>query len=106
MTTVPSILLPAPSPSNGIWWTAGGGYFRIFNAASNLVLQTDNGTPAKVTLAPPSASPFQLWQFNYQTHFPKKGAPVMRASTPIGSRTGPITMTTTTGDGLASTGEF
>jgi hypothetical protein len=53
--------------------SAGGGYYRIFNAASNLVLQTDNGNPAKVTLAPPSTSPFQLWQFNYQTHFPKKG---------------------------------
>jgi hypothetical protein len=52
---------------------SGGGYFRVFNAASNLVLQTDNGTPANVTLATPSASPFQLWQFNYQTHFPKKG---------------------------------
>jgi len=52
---------------------AGGGYFRIFNAASNLVLQTDNGTPANVTLAAPAASPFQLWQFNYQAHFPKKG---------------------------------
>ena len=52
---------------------AGGGYYRIFNAASNVVLQTDNGTPASVTLAAPSASPFQLWQFNYQTHYPKKG---------------------------------
>ena len=52
---------------------AGGGYYRIFNAASNLVLQTDNGTPANVTLAVPSASAFQLWQFNYQTHYPKKG---------------------------------
>jgi hypothetical protein len=52
---------------------AGGGYHRIFNAATNLVLQTDNGSPAKVTLRPPSASAFQLWQFVYQTHFPKKG---------------------------------
>lgn len=52
---------------------SGSGYFRVFNAASNLVLQTDNGTPANVTLAAPSASPFQLWQFNYQGHFPKKG---------------------------------
>jgi hypothetical protein len=52
---------------------AGGGYYRIFNAASNLVLQTDNETPASVTLARASASPFQLWQFNYQTHYPKKG---------------------------------
>lgn len=52
---------------------AGGGGFRIFNAASNLVLQTDNGNPAHVTLAAPSASSFQLWQFNYQTHYPKKG---------------------------------
>jgi len=52
---------------------AGGGYFRIFNASSNLVLQTDNGTPASVTLAQPSASPYQRWQFSYQTHYPKKG---------------------------------
>ncbi len=52
---------------------AGGGYYRIFNAASNLVLQTDNGTPASVTLDRASASPFQLWQFNYQTHYRKKG---------------------------------
>jgi hypothetical protein len=53
--------------------SAGSGFYRIFNAASNLVLQTDNGNPAQVTLAPPSGSPFQLWQFVYQTHFPKKG---------------------------------
>jgi hypothetical protein len=53
--------------------SAGDGYYRIFNAASNLVLQTDNGSPANVTLALPSASPYQLWQFEYQTHFPKKG---------------------------------
>jgi hypothetical protein len=52
---------------------AGGGYFRIANAATNLVLQTDNGTPANVTLAQSNASPFQLWKFNYQTHYPKKG---------------------------------
>ncbi len=52
---------------------AGGGYYRIFNAAGNLVLQTDNGTPANVTLATVSGSPFQLWQFAYQTHYPKKG---------------------------------
>ena len=53
--------------------SAGGGYYRIFNAASNLVLQTDNGLPANVTLQPPSSSPFQLWQFVYQGHYPKKG---------------------------------
>jgi hypothetical protein len=53
---------------------AGSGWFRIFNAASNLVLQTDNETPAHVTLAAPAADPFQLWQFNYQTHYPKKGS--------------------------------
>ncbi len=54
--------------------SAGGGFYRIFNAASNLVLQTDNGTPAHVSLVPASGSPFQLWQFVYQTHFPKKGS--------------------------------
>jgi hypothetical protein len=53
---------------------AGGGYYRIFNGATNLVLQTDNGSPASVTLAPPAPSPWQLWQFVYQTHFPKKGS--------------------------------
>ncbi len=52
---------------------AGGGYYRIFNAATNLVLQTDNGNPAVVTLAQPSPNAFQLWQFVYQTHYPKKG---------------------------------
>jgi len=53
---------------------AGGGYYRIFNAAAtNLVLQTDNASPAHVSLAAPSGSTDQLWQFAYQTHFPKKG---------------------------------
>jgi Glycosyl hydrolase catalytic core/Ricin-type beta-trefoil lectin domain-like len=53
--------------------SAGNGFYRIFNAASNLVLQTDNETPAHVTLVPASGSPCQLWQFVYQTHYPKKG---------------------------------
>ncbi len=52
---------------------AGSGYFRIANAATNLVLQTDNGTPPAITLAPSNASPYQLWKFVYQTHYPKKG---------------------------------
>jgi Glycosyl hydrolase catalytic core/Ricin-type beta-trefoil lectin domain-like/Concanavalin A-like lectin/glucanases superfamily/Bacterial Ig-like domain (group 2) len=51
----------------------GGGYFRIVNAASRLVLQTDGADPASVTLAAPSASPLQYWRFAYQTHYPKKG---------------------------------
>jgi hypothetical protein len=69
-------LLPFYTAAKAQQWylvDAGTGYFRIFNAASNVVLQTDNGNPAKVTLALPSASPFQLWQFNYQSHYPKKG---------------------------------
>ena len=69
-------LLPFYTAAKAQQWyvvDAGGGYFRIFNAASNVVLQTDNGTPARVTLALPSASPFQLWRFNYQAHYPKKG---------------------------------
>jgi hypothetical protein len=75
----PGVAVTTASAYSGIsaqqWYlvNAGGGYYRIFNAASNVVLQTDNGTPASVTLAVPSASPFQLWQFNYQTHYPKKG---------------------------------
>jgi hypothetical protein len=52
---------------------AGGGYFRIVNAAANLVLQTDNGSPANVTLAQSNASPYQLWKPVYQAHFFKKG---------------------------------
>lgn len=53
----------------------GGGYYRIFNvAASNLVLQADGGTPAQVTLTAPGTNSFQLWQFQYQAHYPKKGS--------------------------------
>ncbi len=52
---------------------AGAGYFRIANAATNLVLQTDNGTPPNITLAQSNSSPFQLWKFAYQTHYMKKG---------------------------------
>ena len=51
----------------------GSGYYRIFNAASNVVLQSDNGSHAIVTLAAPSNNVFQLWKFVYQTHYPKKG---------------------------------
>jgi hypothetical protein len=79
-----NIAVPGAAVPLGVFYTgtsaqqwylvaAGGGYYRIFNAASNLVLQTDNGTPASVTLAAPSASPFQLWQFVFQAHYPKKG---------------------------------
>jgi len=73
VTTYPSVLYTGTSAQQWYVVDAGGGYFRIFNAASNVVLQTDNGSPAKVTLALPSATPYQLWQFNYQTHYPKKG---------------------------------
>jgi len=52
---------------------AGNGFFRIVNAQYDLVLQTDNGNPANVTLANASANPFQNWTFAYQAHFPKKG---------------------------------
>ena len=52
---------------------AGSGSYRIINRASNLALQTDNGNPATITLAPDSTNAAQLWTFSYQTHFPKKG---------------------------------
>ncbi len=51
----------------------GNGSYRIVNAAGDLVLQTDNGNPANVTLQNSSTSPFQFWTFAYQTHYPKKG---------------------------------
>jgi hypothetical protein len=38
-----------------------------------MVLQTDNGNPASVTLGNASSSPFQNWSFVYQAHYPKKG---------------------------------
>ncbi|HLP78068.1 MAG TPA: glycosyl hydrolase [Candidatus Paceibacterota bacterium] len=52
---------------------AGNGYFRIVNALSGLAMQTDNGNPAGVTMVPASNDPKQLWRFDYQTHYPKKG---------------------------------
>jgi hypothetical protein len=52
---------------------AGNGYYRILNGASGLVLQSDNGNPANVTLTNISASTYQLWSFGYQAHYPKKG---------------------------------
>ena len=52
---------------------AGGGYWQIVNAAANLALQTDAAATASVTLQGKSTSNLQHWQFNYQTHYPKKG---------------------------------
>ncbi len=52
---------------------AGSGSFRIVNAVSGLALQTDNGNPASVTMQPYSTNATQLWNFAYQTHYPKKG---------------------------------
>jgi len=52
---------------------AGGGCFRLVNAVSGLALQTDNGHPASVNMAPVSTNAAQLWNFSYQTHYPKKG---------------------------------
>jgi hypothetical protein len=51
----------------------GSGNFQIVNVASGLALQTDNGSPANVTLATSSTSTFQYWHFTYQTAYPKKG---------------------------------
>ena len=52
---------------------AGNGSYRIVNRANDFALQTDNGNPATITLAPASTNAAQLWTFSYQTHFPKKG---------------------------------
>jgi hypothetical protein len=51
----------------------GSGYYRIVDSQNGLALQTDNGSPASVTLANASSSPYQFWRFAYQSHFPKKG---------------------------------
>jgi hypothetical protein len=51
------------------------GDFRVVNVWSGLVLETDGGSPAKVTLAPAaSGNTRQYWRLEYQTHYPKKGA--------------------------------
>jgi hypothetical protein len=52
---------------------AGTGLYRIINKASTYALQTDNGNPATITLAPASMNAAQLWSFSYQAHYPKKG---------------------------------
>ena len=60
----------------------GSGNFRIVNLASGLALQTDNGSPAQVTLATASNSSYQYWHFAYQTHYPKKGMAGWDSQTP------------------------
>jgi hypothetical protein len=52
---------------------AGNGWFRIVNAANDLVMQTDNQNPATITVANASSSPRQLWSFSYVAPYPKKG---------------------------------
>lgn len=66
----------AYSGQNSQQWylvSVGSGLYRILNAASGYAIQTDNGSPANVTLAAVSSNPSQLWGFSYQTHWPKKG---------------------------------
>lgn len=77
-TTNGTAIVTVPNYTGASWqqWNfqdVGSGNFRIVNAASGLALQTDNRTPATVTLAPPSTSTRQYWHFAYQTHYPKKG---------------------------------
>ncbi len=51
----------------------GNGLYRIISKASNYALQTDNGSPATVTIAGAWTNAAQIWGFSYQTHYPKKG---------------------------------
>jgi len=53
--------------------TVSSGVYQLVNVASGLALQTDNGSPAKVTLQPVAANSYQYWHFAFQTHYPKKG---------------------------------
>ena len=72
----PVVTVASYTGANSQRWnfiSVGGGNFQIVNVASGLALQTDNGSPAKVTLAPTAANNFQYWHFAYQTHYPKKG---------------------------------
>lgn len=77
-TTVgtPVVTVPDYTGASSQKWnfvSVGNNNYQIVNAASGLALQTDNGSPANVTLATPSASAYQYWNFAFQTHYPKKG---------------------------------
>ena len=77
-SAVGTAVLPITNFNNSLaqsWYfvDAGGGWFRLVNASSGLALQTDNGNPASVTMAPCSTNAVQLWNFSYQIHYPKKG---------------------------------
>lgn len=68
--------LPAYSGITAQQWylvDAGSDCYRLVNPVSSLALQTDGGNPANVTMAPVSTNAVQLWNFSYQTHYPKKG---------------------------------
>ena len=72
-----NVILPvnyAATPAQQ-WYllNAGNGAYRILNASNGLALQSDNGTPAKVTVTSVSTNLFQFWNFVYQAHYPKKG---------------------------------
>jgi hypothetical protein len=71
VTTLPHY---AGVPSQ-LWYlvNASGGYYRIENALSGLVMQSDNGSPPNITMQNVSTNTGQNWSFVYQTHYPKKG---------------------------------
>jgi hypothetical protein len=51
-----------------------GGYYMVANSDSGLVLETDNGTPANVTLATPLPNNTrQHWRISFSSQYPKKG---------------------------------
>lgn len=72
-TAVTTINYSGQSSQQWYFINAGNGLYRIVNAAGSLALQTDNGSPANVTLASSGTNAAQLWGFSYQTHWPKKG---------------------------------
>ena len=72
-TPVVTVSTYTAAPSQKWNFAAVSGGYQIVNVASGLALQTDNGSPAKVTLVPTSTSTYQYWHFAYQTHYPKKG---------------------------------
>ena len=72
-TSVTTVNYSAAASQQWYLVDAGNGLYRIVNLASDLVLQTDNGNPANVTIAAAANSAVQLWGCSYQTHYPKKG---------------------------------
>ena len=86
--------------------TVSSGVYQLVNVASGLALQTDNGSPAKVTLQPVAANSYQYWNFAFQTHYPKKGLAGWDSSLPRFNASWLYNWGWSTGEGLSESQVF